>query len=46
MPGRRLYAGDQQLAAGAEEVQVLAAEIKCSVQEHHTQDDTEAHEGQ
>ena len=39
--GRELHPGDKQLAAGVEEVQIVAAEIACSVTKHPTEDNAE-----
>ena len=39
--GRELHPGDQQLAAGVEEVQIVAAEIACSITPDHTEDNAE-----
>ena len=39
--GRELHPGDKQLAAGVEEVQIVAAEIACSATKDHTEDNAE-----
>ena len=39
--GRELHPGDKQLAAGVEEVQIVAAEITCSATKDHTEDNAE-----
>ena len=40
-PGRELHPGDKQLAAGVEEVQIVAAENAGSVTPDHTEDNAE-----
>ena len=42
LPGCKLHSSDEQFAAGGKEIQVLAAEIVCSVERCHGHYDQEA----